>query len=64
MESLLVQEEVLQRHIGIIAEKGHNFLSDCWIALKNLHEFSKPVFQVVPKESHSLKSRFCHAIPE
>jgi len=34
MESLLVEEEVLSRQTRITAEKGHNFLSERWIALK------------------------------
>jgi hypothetical protein len=37
MESLLGEEEVLSRQTGITAEKGHNFGSDCWIALNALH---------------------------
>jgi hypothetical protein len=36
MESLLVEEEVLSRQTGISAEKGHNFWSDSWNALKVL----------------------------
>jgi len=34
MESLLVEQRVLSRQTGITAEKGHNCLSDWWIALK------------------------------
>jgi hypothetical protein len=34
MESLLVEDEVLSRQAGITAEKGPNFWSDRWIALK------------------------------
>jgi len=37
MESLLVEEDVMSRQTEIKAEKGHNFWSDCWIALKVLH---------------------------
>jgi len=33
-ESLLVKEEVLSRHTRITSQKGHNCLSDHWIALK------------------------------
>ena len=51
MESLLVEEEVLSRQTGITAEKGHNFWSDRWIALKVLQYFPEAVFHVVPKES-------------
>jgi hypothetical protein len=36
MESLLGEEEVLSRQIGITTEKGHNFWSDRLIALKVL----------------------------
>jgi len=51
MESLLVEEDVMSRQIGIIAEKGHNFSPDSWIALKVLHKFPEAVFHVVPMES-------------
>jgi hypothetical protein len=51
MESLLVEEDVMSRQIGIIAEKGHNFSPDSWIALKVLHKFPEAVFLVVPMES-------------
>jgi len=51
MESLLGEDEVLSRQIGITAEKGHNLWSDSWIALKYLQLFSKPVFRVLPMES-------------
>jgi hypothetical protein len=36
MESLLVKEVVLSRQSKIKVEKGHNFWSDRWIALKVL----------------------------
>jgi hypothetical protein len=36
MESLLVEEQVLSRRTGITAEKGNNFQSHRWIALKVL----------------------------
>jgi hypothetical protein len=36
MESLLVEEDVMSRHTGIKAEKGHNFWADSWIAFKVL----------------------------
>jgi hypothetical protein len=51
MESLLDEEEVLSRQTAIIAEKGYNFLSDHWIALNGLHEFTEAVVVVVPTES-------------
>jgi hypothetical protein len=44
MESLLIEEEVLSRQTRIRAEKGHNFWSDRWIALKFLQEFPEAVF--------------------
>jgi hypothetical protein len=51
MESLLVEEEVLSRQTGITAEKGHNFWSDRWIAIKVLQYFPELVFLEVPMES-------------
>jgi len=51
MESLLVENEVLSRQTEKKFEKGHNFLSDLWIALKVLHYFPEAVFLVVPMES-------------
>jgi hypothetical protein len=51
MESLLDEEEVLSSQPAILAEKGYNFLSDCWIALNVLHEFTEAVVVVVPTES-------------
>jgi len=50
MESLLVEEEVLSRQTGITTEKGHNFWSDRWIALKVFQYFSEAVFLEVPIE--------------
>jgi hypothetical protein len=55
MESLLVQEEVLSRQNGITAEKGHNFLSDLWIAL---------IFFTVVSEGRFPWRRPCGARPE
>jgi len=51
MESLLVEEDVMSRQTEIKAEKGHNFSSDRWIALKVLQKFLEAVFLVVPMES-------------
>jgi hypothetical protein len=51
MESLLVEEEVLSLQTGITAEKGHNFWSDRWIAIKVLQYFPELVFLEVPMES-------------
>jgi len=39
MESLLVEEEVLQRQTRITDEKYHNFWFDRWIALQYLQYF-------------------------
>jgi hypothetical protein len=36
MESLLVEEKALWSQTGMTGEKGHNFWSDRWIALKVL----------------------------
>jgi len=51
MESLLVEEEVLSRKTGIIAQKGHNFWSDRWIALIVFKYIPETVFLVLPMES-------------
>jgi len=51
MESLLGKAEVLSSQTGIIAEKGYNFWSDRWIALKVLHYFPVAVFLEVTMES-------------
>jgi len=51
MESLLREEEVLSRLIGVTDEKSHNFWSDRWISLKFLHEFPEAIFLVVRLES-------------
>ena len=51
MESLLVEEVVLSQQTGIIGEKGHNFWSDRWIALKVLQYVPEAIFLVVPTES-------------
>jgi hypothetical protein len=51
MESLLVEEDVMSHQTGIIAEKGHNFWSDRWIAHKVLQKFPEAFFLVVPMES-------------
>jgi hypothetical protein len=51
MESLLVEEEVLSRQSWITAEKGHNFWSERWIALKVLQVFPEAVFLLVRLES-------------
>ena len=51
MESLLVKEEVLSRETRITAKKRHNFWSDSWIVLKQLHWFPEVRFLVLPMES-------------
>ena len=35
----------------VTAKKGHNFLSECWIALKFLMEFIKAIFVGIAMES-------------
>jgi hypothetical protein len=44
MESLLTDEEVLSSLTRVTAEKGINFSSDRWIALKFLLEFLEVIF--------------------
>jgi len=51
MESLLDEYEVLSLQTGITVEKGHNFWSDRWIAMKVLQYFPEAVFLVLPMES-------------
>jgi len=51
MESLLGEEEVSSLETRLPVRKGHNFLSDLWIALKFLQEFAEAVFLVVDVES-------------
>jgi hypothetical protein len=51
VESLLVKSEVSSLETRVSVRKGNNFLSDRWIALKFLQEFSEAVFLVVDVES-------------
>jgi hypothetical protein len=51
MESLLTDEVVLLRLTRITAQKGINFWSDHWIALKFLEVFPNVVFLRVAMES-------------
>jgi len=51
MESLIAESEVLLLQTRITAEKGHNFWSDRWIALKVLLLFPEAIFLVLPMES-------------
>jgi len=51
MESLLDEDDVLSRQIGIVAEKHHNVWSNRWIALKVLQLFPEARFLGLPMES-------------
>jgi len=51
VESLLVDANVSSLETGLRVQKGHNFRSDRWIALKILHEFPDAVFLGVDVES-------------
>ena len=44
IESILDDGEVLSSETRVMALKGHNFLSDRWIALKCLQDFLRAVF--------------------
>jgi len=48
---ILGEEEVLSRHARVTVRTGHNFSSDCWIAMKILHEFLDVLFYIVDVES-------------
>jgi hypothetical protein len=50
MESQLSDDEVWLHQTIVMAQKGHNFWSDRWIAQKLLQEFQKPIFLVVAME--------------
>jgi len=50
-ESILGDDEVWSSQAGWTVRKGHNFLSDRWIAIKLLLEFSDGLFHGVGKES-------------
>jgi hypothetical protein len=64
MESLVGEDEVLSCQTGITPEKDHNFLYNCWIALKVLQKFPEAVFLEVPKQSTWWKRRSFRARPE
>jgi len=51
VESPLVQVDVASLEISVRVLKGHNFGSDCWIALKSLQEFPDDVFLGLDVES-------------
>jgi len=44
VESLLDEEKVSSLETKVRVQKGHNFGSDRWIALKFLQEFPEAVF--------------------
>jgi len=58
MESLLVDEDVLSRQTGIVAEKRHNVWSDRWIALKVLQLLPEACFLELPMESLLVEKKF------
>jgi len=51
VESVLDETEVSTVKTRVPVRKGHNFLSDCWIALKFLQEFPEAAFLRVHVES-------------
>jgi len=51
VESPLDHVELASLEISVRVSKGHNFLSDRWIALKSLQEFPDAVFLGVDVES-------------
>ena len=51
VESLLGEDEVWSRQARVTVRTGHNVLSDCWIAIKILHEFVDALFHIVDVES-------------
>jgi hypothetical protein len=50
VESILGEEEVWSRQARVTGRIDHNFWSDCWIAIKILHEFQNALFQIVDVE--------------
>jgi hypothetical protein len=50
-ESILGEMEVWSRHARVTVRKGHNFLSDRWIAVKLLLEFPYALLHGVDEES-------------
>jgi hypothetical protein len=50
MELLLGEETILLHQTRITAQKGCNFFSDYWIALKFLEEFPEAIFLGVGME--------------
>ena len=51
VELILGEEEVWSRDARVTVRTGHNFSSDCWIAIKILHEFLDALFHIVDVES-------------
>jgi hypothetical protein len=51
MESILHDREVCSGETRVMAQKGHNFLSDSWTGLKFLEEFIEAVLLEVAMES-------------
>ena len=51
MECQLDELEVLSFQTGITVEKGYNFWSDPWIAMKVLQQFPEALSLVLPMES-------------
>ena len=51
VESILGEEEIWSRQASVTVRTGHNFLSDRWITIKILHDFSNAVFHIVDVES-------------
>jgi hypothetical protein len=51
VELLLGELEVSSLETRVLVRKGHNFLSDRWIALKFLQDFPEAIFLVVDVES-------------
>jgi len=51
VESLLGEAEVSALETSVPIRKGHNFLSDSWIALKFLQEIQEVVFLRVDVDS-------------
>jgi len=50
-ESILGDDEVWSSQTGWTVRKGHNFRSDCSIAIKLLLEFPDALFHAVDEES-------------
>jgi hypothetical protein len=51
VESRLDEEDVWLCQRRVTGRTSHNFLSDCWIAIKILHEFQDALFHIVDVES-------------